>query len=193
MDDKLVGLQSYIDRCNEAITSKNVPRTLLKRILAVYETEIKDLSKHLHRPHNAAYGTTDSNIEDAIILREQLINYAANIRSEHAKMAQELELARLKQPNVSAHAESNPTQTTTVNTTVTIEQTIKNIDELPKDVLSPEDKEALKELLYSLEGTKAAKDKRKIWDKSKNLLTVILEKGFDVAIVALPYILAAMN
>jgi len=125
-------------------------------------------------------------IGDIKLLKQKLINYEANNKREQDKMAYDLEYARLKQPYVSAHAGSNPTQTATLTAhmTITVEQTVKQIDEISNDILSSSDKDVLKEYIYSLEGMKAAKNKSKFWEKSKELLKFVADKSIDVAIAA---------
>ena len=58
-------------------------------------------------------------------------------------MKYDLELARLRQPQITAHAEASPIQTATLtsNVAITIEHTIKQIDEIPESSLTDTDKD----------------------------------------------------
>lgn len=195
--DKLTLIQLYIDRCDETVASEKVTdaHKLQNEIVGVFGSEIIGITSQLdnYSFHLDAYQVDF--IGDIKLLKQKLMNYAANIQREQEKMAYELEIARLKQPCVSAHAESNPTQTATAtaNMTMTIEQTIKQIDKIPEGILSSVDKNVLEEYIYSLEGIKAAKNKTKYWEIAKELLKFIADKGVDVAIAALPCIITGLH
>lgn len=198
--DKLEFIKSYINRCDEVIASESiaVADKLQDEIIGVFESEITGIRNMLD--NYSFSGAYDSNnqvdfIGDIKLIKQKLINYAVNLQANQDKMKYDLELARLKQPQVSAHAEANPTQTATAtsNVTITIEQAIKQLDEISEDRLTIIDKEILKEHLFSLEGIKATKDKNKFWGKSKEILKFIADKGVDAAIVTLPYIIASLK
>ncbi len=198
--DKMELIKTYLDRCEEVIVSENltIAHKLQDEIIGVFESEISDITNKLDNySMRGFYSDTPRQVDyigDVKLLKQKLINYIANIQQEKAKMEYELELARLKQPRVSAHAEANPTQTTTstINVTISLEQAIKQLDEISADNLSTTDKDTLKEYLYSLEGSKAAKDKEKFWSKAKEILRFIADKGADAAIAVLPLIIAGL-
>lgn len=198
--DKFEFIKSYINRCDEVIASGSIADAdkLQDEIIGIFESQITDIKNMLDNYSLA--GVYDSNrqvdfIGDIKLIKQKLINYAISLEDNQNKMKYELELARLKQPQLSAHAEANPTQTATAMSyvTITIEQVIKQLEKIPEDSLTNTDKDILKEYLFSLEGIKVAKDKNKFWGKAKEILKFIADKGIDVAIATLPYIIAGLN
>lgn len=201
--NKMDFINSYISKCDEAIASGNLSAAdkLQDEIIAVFEAEIPDIKNMLD---NYGFSSYDSGrqvdfIGDIKLVKQKLVNYLFNIQQKQEKMKYDLELARLKQPQLSAHAEANPTQTTTqtatqtANINITIDQTLKRLDEISEENLSTTDKDALKDLIFSLEGCKAAKDTNKFWSKTKEVLKFIADKGADAAIATLPYIIAGLQ
>ena len=100
-------------------------------------------------------------------------------------------MACLSQPVITASAES--TQTVNNYVHISLQNVIEQIEGFSSEKLSENDKNAIKELLYSLEGVKATKDKGKLWEKSKSILQYLLDKGMDVAVAVLPYILNGLQ
>jgi len=193
--DKISFIQVYIDKC-DTITSSNDWCDAGKtedEIIGVFSNEIKNITNRLTGYH---YNGDSNHIENIKILKQKLLNHAANIKEERSKREHELELARLKQPNISAHAEASPTQnqnaSVAVSVAVSLEQSLKLIEDISENKLSSSDKESLRELLYSLEGVKATKDKSKFWSKSKDILKFVADKGADAAIAALPLIISGL-
>lgn len=76
---------------------------------------------------------------------------------------------------------------------ITIEQTINAIKEMPEATLSQEEKEKLQNDLYTLEGIKTTKDKKKFWEKAKPVLSFLTDKGADALIAAAPYIITVLK
>lgn len=193
--DKLEFIQSYIKRCDEAIASANTESAdeLQDEIIGIFEPEISDI-KNMLESYTSWKDHADF-IKDIKLIKQKLINHAINFQNEQRKLEYDLEMARLKQPQISAHAEANPTQnaTATSNVTITINQAIKQLNKISDDSLSPNDKDILKEYLFSLEGIKAAKDKNKFWDKAKEVLKFLADKGADAAITTLPLIIAGFQ
>jgi hypothetical protein len=196
--NKLDFIKSYIERCEEVIASNNytVAEELQNEIIGVFGSEIPDIYNMLDNYSTLGFDDSNENVNfigDIKLIKKKLENYYFNIQENIEKMKNDLKLARLKQPQVLAHAESNPVQTATVNVTITIEQTIFKVDSIPEEKLLSADKGSLKEMLYSLDGIKNSKNKSKYWDKAKEVLKFIADKGIDVAIAVLPYVLTGLN
>lgn len=198
--EKLEFIKSYINRCDEVILSGYIADAdkLQNEIIGIFESEITDIKNMLDNYSWAGFNDSNREVDfigDIKLIKQKLINYMVNLQAEQNKMNYELELARLKQPKLSAHAEANPTQTATAtsNVNISIEQTIKQLDEIPENILSSIEKDILKELIFSLEGSKAARDKNKFWDKAKEILKFIADKGADAAIATLPYIISGLK
>ena len=77
-----------------------------------------------------------------------------------------------------------------VSVSITLEQTLSAINQLPDTVLSADDKKNLYDNLIQVASEKEP-DSR--WDKAKETIKWILEKGLDVTIAALPYIVEALK
>ena len=123
------------------------------------------------------------------MLKQKLRNHLANIQQEKDKQDIELELARLKQPVISASANVN----NQVQISINISQVIENVQQISEESLSTSDKETLEGYLYSLEGIKALNDKNKFWEKSKEVLKFLADKGADAAVAVLPYLIKGLT
>ncbi len=196
--DKLVLINEYIYRCEIVIANKDIKGSeiLQDEIIGVFEAEIPHIKSQLD--NYSGMGFFDSGhkvdfISDIKLLKQKLINYAANIKMEQDRMAHELELAKLKQPNLSATAEAIAEQSITNNIEISITNIIDQINKIEDEKISPEDKRVLQEYIYSLEGIKSTKNKSKFWDKSKEVLKFLIDKGIDIAKIILPYIFSGLN
>jgi len=190
--DKLELIEEYLDKCDAVLYNKN-PRhaeLLEDEILGVFSAEIDNIRERLDL-YNAV-GSVDY-LKDISLLKQKLVNYKMNLLEEQKKRTYELELARLKQPSVTNVANAHQTQTTVIDVKIDIEQTIKQVEEISTETLSFEDKEKLKEYLYSLEGIKASKNKNLFWEKTKDVLKFLADKGADAAIAMLPYIIQGLS
>ena len=192
--DKIELIQEYIDRCDIIIESNNTieAKNMSNEIIGVFSKEIENITKNLSN-YTGLINSVINYVEDIKLLKQKLINYMSTINEEYTKREHELELARLKQPHFTAHAESNPVQNQNIAITVTLEQTINNLDDIPESNLASSDKETLKELLYSLEGIKVTKDKDKFWNKAKEILGFLANKSADAAITVLPLIMSGLS
>lgn len=191
MEEKIKFIQDYINQCDEVINSENYSQAeqLEYDIIGVFNSEINNIKNQLDM-YSLHSNTATDYIGDIKILKQKLINYQINLKSEAEKQKYDLEMARLKQPNISAHAESNQTQNNTININVSLPDAIRQIEDITENELSSEDKETLKDYLYSLEGIKTTKNKSAFWDKTKGILKFLADKGADAAIAVLPYIIA---
>lgn len=196
--DKIEFISFYIDKCDEIIKSGNVREAdeLQDEIIGVFEPEIGNIRGQLD--NYSGYYSSNHQVDfigDLKLLKQKLTNYVMNIKEEANKRQYALELARLNQPVVTANAEAVQEQVTTITTNIdiSISRIITQLDEIEDNKLSKEDKEVLKEYAYSLEGIRATKDKSKFWDRSKEVLKFIADKGVDVAIAMLPYIISGLS
>lgn len=109
------------------------------------------------------------------------------LRIEKLRHYRDQELRELVKSEHQGH-----TVTTTVSATATaeanvsIEATLKKIDEIPEQTLSDDAKTMLKGLLADLERVKAHKEKGR--DKLDKLVTWLSGKGTDVFIALIPYL-----
>ena len=124
-------------------------------------------------------GTVDF-IGDANILRAKLQNYRINLLTGLHK--------EFRNGDNSVNVTQNVQQAMQNSISISLEQTVSDINSLPQESLSDEDKEILCGKLASLSAEKSKESK---WEKAQGVLKWIAEKGFDVGKIALPYVLQA--
>ncbi|MGX8834725.1 hypothetical protein ACWG0P_10975 [Amedibacillus sp. YH-ame6] len=195
---KLEYVHGYIDKCNMVIKSNNIKEAelLQDEIIGIFENEIKEIRNMLSAYSPLAFDEKNVDyIKDIELLKQKLTNYYYNMEDAKEKRDYELELAKLKQPQVSAYAESNPIQSSILkaNLTVNLEQTIEKLNNLSEDELSTKEKEELKKRIVSLEDSRSKGDKNKSWEIIKEILKFIADKGVDVAIASLPFIASKIS
>ena len=187
MEEKLKVLDNYISELNNAVREKDTTKAKLLQteIIAVYDSEIDSLKNELDNYNVAKHfggNTPVDYIGDARLLSAKLLNYKLNLASglyRHFKDAEGT-------VNVTQQVSQDVTNTVTVS----LEQTIKCINELPSSELSDQDKEILNGKLASIS---VESDKQKRWEKAGNALKWIAEKGIQVGIAALPHIIKSLE
>lgn len=193
--NKLDFIKEYIDRCDEILTANNynAAKEIQTEIISTFESEIPSISGELDN-YPIVASQSDRKVDflgDLKLLKKKLENYYYNIQEENKKREYSLELARLSQPIVTASAEANPVVNNTIQVSLT--NVMEKLDKVATEEISEEDKNIIKELLYSLEGIKSTKDKHKFWEKAKYVLEKLLDKGINVGIAILPYIIDGLK
>lgn len=185
MQKKISAIDEYIKSLECVIESKNIEeaRSLVEEIIAVYENEIKGIKNNLHSSnwlkqsnHSVDY------IHDANILKSILSNYKNNLASGL--------LFKLNNNKDGISVNQNVNQNIAASLEITIEGTVSMINKLPSTVLNENEKELLNGKLI---GITAEKEKSKRWEKIKNALKWIAEKGLEVGTVTLPFIVKMME
>ena len=120
-------------------------------------------------------------IGDARILKAKLENYKLNLLSGLYN--------EFRGSDSAINVTQNVHQQTSNTISISLEQTVSDINSLPQDSLSDEDKEILCGKLASLSAEKTKESK---WEKAQGVLKWIAEKGFEVGKIALPYVLEAV-
>lgn len=178
--NKIAIIDSYITRCENC--TKESAEKLVNEIIAVFSKEIEGVTTNLDSYTLSIEKYYNPNVIDYFgdvkLLKAKLINYKANI---------ELEFERTKKSEKSLVTVN---QSTTVSISVNLEQTITLIETIPDEKLSQDEKEQLEGKLAKLS---TEKDKIKLWEKSQNILKWIADKGIEVGIAALPYIVEALK
>lgn len=181
MEEKIKILEEYICALDDSITKRNAEKAkeLQTEIIAVYEPEIDSLKSELDNYSIARFDTSTpvDYIGDAALLKAKLQNYKLNLASGLYKPFQGADGA----VTVTQHVSQDVSASVVIN----LEQTIHSILQLPKSVLSDDEKEILSGKIASIS---AEKDKEKRWEKVSGALKWIADKGIQVGIAALPYI-----
>lgn len=186
--NKISFIQSFINRIDSTIETNNVnnAKRLQAEIISTFASDIPNIKSrldayaayHVYRQLNGKIDTPIKYIEDLSILRNRLVKLQLDIK-ETPKEAPSSPLISLTQ-----------IQNQTTNIQVDFDLTISTIEKLPETSLSQEEKEILLGKLTSL---KSCPDKKTKWDKSKGILKWIADKGVDVAIAVLPYIISVLK
>ena len=187
MEEKLKMLDKYINELNTSVEEKNTEnaKRLQTEVIAVYDSEIESLKNGLDSYSIAKRwggNTTVDYIGDARLLSAKLVNYKLNLASGLYR--------HFKDADGTVNVTQQVSQDVTNTVAVSLQQTIKNINELPSSELSDQDKEILNGKLASIS---VENDKQKRWDKVGSVLKWIAEKGIEVGTVALPYIVKALE
>lgn len=186
MEQKLQMIEGYIGKLEDVVTNCNrdEAKNLQIEIIGVYGSEIEGLKTNLDNYSSASFypnGQVDF-IRDAKLLKAKLTNYKLNLESGLYKPFQNSEGGVMVTQHVN--------QDTSMMVIVTLKQTIDNIQELPDAVLSAEEKEVLSGKIAAIS---AEKDKQKKWEKVCGALKWIADKGVQVGIATLPYIVKTLE
>ncbi|MCQ2286641.1 MAG: hypothetical protein MJZ76_07180 [Bacteroidales bacterium] len=187
-ESKIEFIQSFIDRCDECIVSKNVDnaKKLQKEIISTFSSDISQITSQLdsyaaYHSLNKINGWNDppvKYIDDLVLLKNRLIKLKLDLQ-EPIKENMQVPLISLTQ-----------VQNQTTNVNIDFEATISIIERLPESSLNVEDKEILLGKLASLKG---CLDKNSKWEKCKGLLKWLADKSVDAAIAVLPYIIGVLK
>lgn len=178
MNSKIEIINEYIEKC-EKCTNLDAKK-LSEEIIAVYGNEIKGITKNLHSYTLKPRNMPTNYLGDIRLLKAHLINHKANLENNLSFI----------EGVTSQIFNIHQTQKTDVSITITLEQTINLIESIPDEKLSPDEKEQLEGKLSKL-GTE--KEKSKVWDKTQSVLKWIADKGVEVGIAVLPYIVEMLK
>lgn len=189
--NKLKLVEEYIRRADEIIESKNrtTAKDFTREVIAVFQSEIPKITSELTAYR---FSGDQDDIKDTSTLRAMLFNYSTNIKREDEIRKNDLEKLKLQQSiltiNNTNHNESSSEANANVTVVVTVNQAIENINNLPDDILSKEDKESLEEKVASLDLLTKSGDKEKASKKLGGILKYVADKGIEVGIALLPYL-----
>lgn len=185
MEEKIVVIENYISQADQIIESGNIEsaKKFQNEVVSVYHGEITGITDGLDNYNflNFGSGRQPDFLGDAKLLKMKLINYKSNLKSGLFK-------ALGSGNGMAITVAQNATQNTTV--TVTLEQTVRDIQKIPDNILSAEGKDVLSGKLATIS---AEKDKQSKWDKVKDVLKWLGDKSVEVGIAALPYIAEALK
>lgn len=182
--EKISFVEEYIEKCNSTTSDHE---NLISEIVFAFSNDINNIGQGL-----SFYGYGGSADGDLLILKATLTNYKCNLQREDKIRADELKQLKLKnQITINTNNTNNSNSSATAIANVSISQTMKNITELPEGVLNKEDSVELKDLIYSIEGMIAAKDKEGAKSKISKVLGTIGNKGFDLFVAVAPYLIQA--
>lgn len=185
MEQKLEMINNLIAEAEtiEASNDRRAAEKFVDRILGIYMAEIPGLKESLSRFQWFSGEERTDHLFDVALLRDKLKNHKLNIQSGlYSKFFSE------NGGNVTVNQSTEQYVENSVH--ISLEQTIESINELPEESLSSEDKIKLAEKLATI---LASKDKKTKWDKAKGILKWLGDKGVEVGVAALPYIVQALQ
>lgn len=171
---KINTILSYINKCDELYVQSdnlNEIENFIDEVICVYNNEIPGFTARLN--------TTDPlriccaiNIEEAKSdlknIKAMLNNYKDNIKGG---------ILNSKKAKTEININSVSSAKAIVDVNITLDQVINNINELPNDILSKEEKDDLDDKLRALESVVNSGDKEKIKNKLVKIFNFALEKG----------------
>lgn len=177
--EKCERIDDYIQKIDEQLEHFNIDeaKELQTIIIGVYSSELSGIYVGIDR-----YGGDEGVRQNLIVLRGKLNNHKDNLRAGlfSGKATQ----------NSAVYVNQSVNQEVSTTVSVSLESTISLINELPKAVLSDDDKDTLNGKLASIS---AEQQKERRWEKAKNTLKWIADKGIEVGIAALPYIVKMLE
>ena len=180
--EKIQVIEGYIHRCDEIASNHNYEsaRQLENEITGVFQDEIPLI--YVGLDGNSYPGKNVDHISNIAVLKAKLLNYKANITSGfQAKMIS-------AKSGITVNASQSQKLESTVS--ITLEQTVDRIMKLSESDLSADDKDILAGKLASIS---ASQDPLSRWEKAKVLLKWLADKGIEVGIAALPYIVESLK
>lgn len=178
-------LDKYIKDC-ELVLSNGNPSDAAKKILF-----IKNILENQQIFFNTCAEYDHNNeqyIFDSDKNVEHLEKFIDELKFHRAKLSDENNAHNEQNDNISAININNiNTANATINQNISIDSTIKAINELPSDILDKKSKEYLENILLAIESLKNT-DKEKAKEKIAKVLKYIVDKGVEVGIAILPYL-----
>lgn len=182
-------MQEYIIKCEKILEDKDIKKADLLQddIVAVFENEIPNICNRLDSYNHFNSDKPVDFLGDLSKLQQILTNHLADLEREDEIRKDELEKLKLQSIlNINNTNTNSANATATSNVTITIEQIIKNINQIPDTILSQLEKEELEDKISALEV--ARNNPTKLKSKLLGILKYIADKGVDVGIALLPYL-----
>lgn len=174
VDDDLAECSRLLEHGTEAEA-----RSFVDRIVQVYQDDIKTIIVGLS---GYGLGREDATYqEDLGCISDHLRHYRVKLAADFAKGAQS---------SVSVHASA--VNQNSIENVLTVTQTAEQIQAIPESMLSEDLKSELKLLLLDIDSARG-KSKKDAEGKLKKVLDWLADKGVDVALAALPYVLNVLQ
>lgn len=182
-------INKYITEADRIIVEndKMKAKEFVRECIAVFKTEIDNIDMNLDYTNFYKNDVDSDYINDIRILKAHLENYRVNLKSGILK---ENEKGQIINVNASSSNTNNNSNVMTIN--MSIEDVRENISD--NTYLGDIEKEELLQKLKEIEELQKSKEsKTKKWGIAKGILSFILDKGADIAIMYIPQILKALQ
>lgn len=175
MNNKINTINRYVEECKRLLDSSNLEeiKDLIEEIIAVYKNEIPDFTSELYSRSVARMYEKINIIEakkDLNNISAMLTNYKDNLEIGLGKNHNESN-------GTNIHIDNSSTATNSVNINISLDQVIKEIYDLPNNILSDDEKSELEDKINSLKVAAETQNKDKIKNKLNSLVNYALEKG----------------
>ncbi len=189
---KIDTLKSVVDQCDDliAIVETEYPDieegSIEKFVYQVVNTYYPNISNLTYCVTGRDLNEQEDMLESLTALKSMLNNYKDELEDASKQFAKR----NGNLPHINISQIQNNNQSQNVKISITIEEVIDVIYNIPDSVLGEDDKDILIGKLNSLEKTAHTpeQDKSKVWDKAKGILALIADKGADAGIALLPTI-----
>ena len=175
-------ISSYISKCKKVLEDKDIEaaKELEDEIVSVYYAEIKELTTGLDNYAGLGYPREINFLKDIKLLKAKLENYRSDLKRTP------MEKASTKNTTFNI----NNSSSTSINNeiSITLEQTMKNINDIPSNILTDDEKQELEDKLASLQLAVNSKNKEKIGTKLLNVLKFVINKGPETYIAIADFI-----
>lgn len=180
-------INKYISEANQIIEGKDVEKAkaYVRETIAVFKLEIPNIGSLLD--YTNINSTRKDYLNDVKMIKAHLENYRVNLKSGALKNNEKGQVINV---NASSSNTNNNSNVMTIN--MSIDEVRKNI--LDNTYLGDQEKEELLQKLKEIDELQKSKDyKTKKWEIAKGILSFILDKGADIAIMYIPQILKAIQ
>ncbi len=189
-------LKQHIGECKNVLAENNPQKavTQIERIRKLY-SNIRNFSTDTYKEYQLfdspdVFGGAFVTLSNDSKQLEALKNLIEEMELYLAELVDKQD----REPKKQSRAEkihinnyNNNTANATINQNISIDNTIKSINNLPSDILDEKSKEYLENILFAIESLKN-KDKEKTKNKIFEVLKYIVDKGVEVGIAILPYL-----
>ena len=175
--DKITQLENYIDEGEQIMRLQDNDKAL-SFIYTILDVFCDQFDKTVSQGIRIRLGICNEGNVVGFYCEDELPTIIAKLKSILA----ETKIEASKQSSTSIQNNFNPV----INQTTTVDININNVIEaMTKTNMSAEDQVALFKLLKEIEDNKR---KPKLWEKITNALKYVIEKGIEVASIAIPFI-----
>lgn len=178
---------NHITRAEEIIESgeMSLAKEFVRKMIAVYKSEIPNIEYELDYTNPHINESNCNYIRDVEIIKSHLENYRQNLK--HG-----IKNTHKSNQTINVNNNNSNINTNNIEIEMTIEEIRESIDE--NTFIGDKEKEELLQKLNEIEKLKKSNESRtKKWNIAKGILSFIIDKGADIAIMYIPHIINAIK
>lgn len=180
-------ISSYISRCKKVLEDKDIEEAieLEDEIVSVYDAEIKELTTGLNNYADLGCPREINCLKNIKLLKAKLENYRSNLKRTP--------IEKVNAKNTTLNINNSLSTSINNEISITLEQTMKNINDIPSNILTDDEKQELEDKLASLQLAVNSKNKEKIRTKLLNVLKFVVNKGPETYIAIADFVIFLTN